>query len=178
MEKNKTNKMVNIAMIGALYAVITLVISPIAYGPIQFRISEMLTILPMFTPLAIPGLTLGCLLSNLIGALIGVNPTGYIDAIVGSSATLISAIMSYYIGKSCKNWLKYIFVPMPAVIVNALVIGAEITFLFNQGQVFLKAFIANATSVFIGQLVICYTLGIILIIALNKNKLYKKIFLN
>ncbi len=178
MKNNKTKKMVNIAMIGALYAVITLAISPIAYGPVQFRVSEMLTVLPMFTPLAIPGLTLGCILSNLIGALMGLNPTGYIDAIVGSSATLIASIISYYIGKSGKNWIKYVFVPLPPVLLNALIVGAELTVLFNGNDVFTKAFIVNATSVFIGELVVCYTLGLLLMITLNKNNLYKKIFIN
>lgn len=176
--QNKTKKMVNIAMIGALYAVITLAISPIAYGPVQFRVSEMLTVLPLFTPLAIPGLTLGCVLSNLIGALMGLNPTGYIDALIGSLATLIAAIMSYYIGKSSKTWVKYAFVPLPPVIINALIIGAELTFLFNGGEAFAKAYVANATSVFIGQFTICYTLGILLMVTLNRKELYKKIFAN
>ena len=108
----------------------------------------------------------------------GLNPTGYIDAIVGSSATLIASIISYYIGKSGKNWIKYVFVPLPPVLLNALIVGAELTVFFNGNDVFTKAFIVNATSVFIGELVVCYTLGLLLMITLNKNNLYKKIFIN
>lgn len=178
LQTNKTKKMVTIAMIAALYAVITLAIAPIAFSTVQFRVSEMLTVLPMFTPLAIPGLTLGCALANLVGALSGINPIGYIDAVVGSSATLIASLLSYLIAKNGKNWIKYTFVPLPPVLVNAVIVGIELTVLFNSGENFSKAFIANGISVLIGQLVICYSLGMLLMVSLNRKDIHKKIFAN
>lgn len=172
---NKTHRMVKVAMIAAIYTVLTLVIAPVAFGAIQFRVSEVLTILPAFTPLAIPGLTLGCALSNLIGALLGINPTGYIDALIGTSATLIASVLSYMIGKSSKPWVRYAFVPLPPILANALIVGAEITVLFNAKEAFMVAFAANAVSVGVGELVVCYVLGIPLMVVLSKNNLYKKI---
>lgn len=173
---SKTNKMVKIAMIAAIYATLTLVLAPISYGVVQFRISELLTVLPAFTTLAIPGLSLGCCLANLIGALLGLNPTGYIDAIVGTSATLIAAILSYLLAKTNHRTLRLILVPLPPVLVNAVIVGAELTVLFNAGEAFAAAWIANAVSVAIGQAVVCYLLGIPLMMVLSKNEFYKKLF--
>lgn len=175
-EKSNTQGMVKIAMIAAIYAALTLLLAPISYGPLQFRVSEALSVLPMFTSLAVPGLALGCFLSNLIGALIGLNPTGYIDAFIGTAATLIAAILSYAIGKYGKKWVKFALVPLPAVLINAIIVGLEITFLFNGSENFVPAFIANGLSIGIGQFVVCYALGVPLMLVLNKNELYKKVF--
>lgn len=173
----KTLSMVKIAMTGAIYTVLTLVIAPLSYGQLQFRVSEMMTVLPAFTPLAIPGLTLGCCLSNLIGAMTGVNPTGYIDAVVGTAATLLASLCSYWIAKQCrKPVLRYALVPLPPVLLNAAVVGMELTILFNEGGNMLTAFLVNAASVGIGQLVICYVLGIPFMMVLQHHDLYKKIF--
>jgi uncharacterized membrane protein len=173
----KTKSMVKIAMIAAIYCVLTLVLAPIAYGAVQFRISELLTTLPAFTPLAIPGLTLGCCLANLIGALFGLNPTGYIDAIFGTLATLLAALCSYYISKKVQHKiLRYLLVPFPPVIFNAVIVGLELTFLFNSSGNFGAAFLANAISVGIGELVICYVLGIPFMILMERNDFYKRIF--
>ncbi len=80
-------------MIAACYVVITIAIAPLAYGEVQFRISEALTILPFFTPAAIPGLFIGCLIANFVGG--AVLP----DVIFGSVATLIGAVGTYLIGR-------------------------------------------------------------------------------
>lgn len=169
--------MVKIAMIAAIYCVLTLILAPIAYGPVQFRVSETLTVLPAFTPLAIPGLTLGCCLANLIGALSGLNPTGYIDAVFGTLASLIAALLSYLVAKRIKKpILRYLLVPLPPVLINAVIVGLELTFLFNSSENFGAAFLANGLSVGIGQLVICYLLGIPLMMLLGKNDFYKKLF--
>ena len=65
--------MVQASLIAALYAALTLAVAPIAFGAVQFRISELLTVLPLFTATAIPGLTLGCALANFVGFLLGIN---------------------------------------------------------------------------------------------------------
>ena len=87
--KNKgTQFLAEAAVIGAIYVVLTLLFAPLSYGEIQIRFSEALTILPFFTPAAIPGLFVGCIIANLFGGAIPV------DIIFGSIATLIGAVVS------------------------------------------------------------------------------------
>ncbi|MDF2567038.1 MAG: hypothetical protein K0R90_494, partial [Oscillospiraceae bacterium] len=100
MEKKTLQKLTQASMIAALYAVLTLAVAPISFGNMQFRISEALTILPLFTAVAIPGLTVGCALANFIGFIFGLNQIGFLDIFFGSAATLIAAIVTYMIGKS------------------------------------------------------------------------------
>ena len=104
--KNRDPKVLRItqgAVITALYVVLTMVFAPISFGPVQVRIAEALCILPMFTPAAIPGLFIGCLIANLIGGGI------ILDVIFGSIATLIGAVLGYMLRKN--RWL----VPLPSV---------------------------------------------------------------
>lgn len=174
-KSNKTKFITQTAIIAAVYACISFAMFFISFGVVQYRVSEALTILPMFTAVAIPGLTLGCAISNLVAYFMGVNPAGLIDAVVGSCATLIAAILSYYLGKIGKKWLRYVLVPLPPVLINAVVIGLEISIVF-MGTTEMKIVLLNCLSVFVGQLVVCYGLGIPLIRLLEKNDTYKKIF--
>ena len=142
-----------IAAIAAIYAVLTVAVAPLSYGMVQFRVSEALTILPFFTPLAIPGLTIGVVIANFYSSL------GPIDMVVGSIATLIAALWTYRI----KNkWL----VPIPAILVNAVIIGTEIGVL--EGQ--LSIIPAAMLWVGLGELGVTYLLGMPLLIALEKRK--------
>ncbi|MFV9511604.1 QueT transporter family protein [Tepidibacillus sp. LV47] len=142
-----------IAVIAALYAALTLAVAPLSYGMIQFRVSEALTILPYFTPLAIPGLTIGVVIANFFSSL------GMVDVIVGSIATLIAAVWTYRI----KNkWL----VPIPAILVNAVIIGTEIGLL--EGKVSLIPI--AMLWVGLGELGVTYLLGMPLLFALEKRK--------
>ena len=83
------------AVIAALYAVLTYVAAALnlAYGPVQFRFSEALTVLPVFTPAAVPGLALGCFLANLG------SPLGIVDWVFGTGATLLAAIGTWLVGR-------------------------------------------------------------------------------
>ena len=94
----KVHFMAQASMIAAIYTALTLALSPVAYGPVQFRISEALCILPYFTPAAVPGLFLGCLISNGVGAAMGT--TVALDMIFGSLATLIGAVGSRAVRKT------------------------------------------------------------------------------
>ena len=88
--KNKgTHFLVQGAAIAAVYVVLTLVFAPLSFGEVQIRFSEALTVLPFFTPAAIPGLFVGCIIANLLGGAIPV------DIIFGSIATLIGAFFTY-----------------------------------------------------------------------------------
>lgn len=168
MNNFKLKHVILSALIGALYVAVTISFAEISYGQIQFRISEFLTVLPLFSIAAIPGVTLGCLISNIYGVLYG--NTMVPDVFFGTIATLIAGITTYFIGKTKKKKIKMMFGPMPAVIANAIIVGIELT-LFYEGTLFL-----NMLFVGIGEIVVCYGLGVPLIAALHKNDIYKKIF--
>lgn len=170
----KIRFVVQSALIAALYAALTLALPVFSFSIVQFRLGESLTILPVFTNTAIPGLTIGCIVSNLVGFIIGANPIGWIDAIVGSIATLIATILTYYIGKSKKQWIRYVFAPLPAVLVNAVIIGIELTMVFSEITNIL-ALLVNMFSVFTGQAVVCYLLGLPIMFFIDKNKAVKNI---
>ena len=179
MKKNKVHFLTVSAIIAALYCVVTLIAAPSSFGPVQFRLSEVFTILPAFSLAAVPGLTIGCLLSNLIGFMIGANPLGLIDALFGTSATLIAALITYWIGKSRKNWFKLSLAPLPPVVLNGVIIGTELAML--NGAFSLDIFWPLAGSVALGELVVCYALGVPLMIILLKkdskgNELSSQIF--
>ncbi|HOQ15782.1 MAG TPA: QueT transporter family protein [Defluviitaleaceae bacterium] len=142
------------AAIAAIYVVITLTFGFMGFGPVQFRISEALTVLPYFTPAAIPGLFIGCLISNLVGS-------SLLDIIFGSLATLIAAILSY---KMPKKFL----VPLPPVLVNAIVVPIILKITMNA------PFLMSIVTVGLGQVLACYGIGYPLILLLDKNK--QKIF--
>lgn len=112
--KNKVHFMTQAAMIAAIYTALTVAFAPVAYGPIQFRISEALCILPFFTPAAIPGLFLGCAISNGVGVALGTAVLP--DVIFGSLATLIGAAGSYAVRKN--KWL----VCVPPIAANTIII--------------------------------------------------------
>ncbi|MCI8406223.1 MAG: QueT transporter family protein [Oscillospiraceae bacterium] len=175
MEASKrTRKLTQTAMLAGLYAAITFATFFMSFGAIQFRVSEALTILPVFTATAVPGLSLGCALANLVGFFAGVNPTGWLDAVFGTSATLLAALLTRRLGKDGPLWRKCLLAPLPPVLLNALIVGLELAFAF--GPMNLPGFLSYALSVGIGQAVICYGLGVPLLLALSRKALYQKIF--
>lgn len=154
---------VRAAVIAALYVVLTLFISAfnLASGAIQVRVSEALTILPFFTPAAIPGLFIGCFLSNL---LTGCAPY---DVLFGSLATLIGAAGTYLIAKGLKHntaskWLA----PLPPIVANTIIVPFVLAYVYNlEGSI--PFFML---TVGIGEVISCGVLGILLLTVLNKYK--------
>ena len=117
MKNNLTKRLTRTAIIAAIYAVVTLVIAPFAYGNIQFRVSEVLVLLALFDPLYIGGLTLGCLIANLLG------PNGPMDVIFGTLATFISVYAIYLTGKIIKNYkVKLLIASFCPTIFNGIII--------------------------------------------------------
>jgi len=116
------------AVIAGLYAALTYAAAMLnlAYGPVQFRFSEALTVLPAFTPAAIPGLTVGCLLANLG------SPLGVVDWVFGTAATLLAALGTAAVSRIRWKGLP-LLAPLPPVIVNALVVGLEVSCLSGAG---------------------------------------------
>ncbi len=154
--KNKgTLFLVEAAAIAAIYVVLTTIFSAFSYGEIQVRISEALTILPVFTPAAIPGLFIGCLISNLLGGAV------ILDVIFGSLATLIGAIFTYQLRK-CHKFLA----PLPPIIANALIV--PFTLYYGYG-VNLPIPLMMVT-VGIGEVISCGIFGLILYKLLEKYR--------
>ena len=130
----------------------------------------------MFTGLAVPGLSIGCCLSTLLGVLLGTNPTGLIDAVFGTLATLLAAICTYYVGKLPAKLPKYILAPLFPVLFNAVIVGMELTFVFGGEGSFWEIFLFQGISVGIGETVVCYVGGCLLMTALYTKNVYKRIF--
>ena len=140
------------AIIAAMYVALTIVFVPISYGAIQLRIAEVLTILPMFTSSAIPGLFIGCVLANLLGGAV------LLDVVFGSLATLIGAALGWMLRKN--RWL----VPIPAVLANALIIP----FVLRYGYAVDMPLWLMMLTVGAGEVGGCYILGELLASVLLK----------
>lgn len=168
MNNKKLIYLVHGAMIAAIYAAATYfsAVLGIAYNAIQFRFSEALTILSVFTPAAIPGLTVGCILGNIS------SPFGIWDIIFGSLATLLAAVCARKLRNIRFKGLPLLSILMP-VIFNALIVGAEITLLFPTDAPSLTAFLVAAFEVGAGEAVVCLAGGIPLFYAIKKSKLFK-----
>ena len=141
------------SLIAALYVVLTYLslLLGLAYGGIQFRISEALNILAAFTPAAIPGLTIGCFISNIPSPL----PT---DMIFGTLATFLSAISIRFIARSKIKLIPFACIFPPAVF-NAVLVGLQITFFTPEPATWL-GFCISAVSVFIGEAAVGLLLGV------------------
>jgi len=158
--KNKNQKssfMTHAAMIAAIYVVLTYIFAPFSFGDIQVRISEALTILPVFTPAAIPGLFIGCLIGNILGGAI------LPDIIFGSLATLIGAFFTYLLRKKS----QFVCV-IPPIISNTLIVPLVLRYGYgiNLPLPFLMLTIG------IGEIISCGALGLVLYYALKK---YRKV---
>ena len=162
MKSKKALYITQAAMIAAIYVVLTYIVNMMGLASfvVQVRLSEALCILPAFTPAAVPGLFIGCLVSNfLCGAIIW-------DIIFGSLATLIGAFIAYLIRKKSK-WL----LPIPTILSNTLIIPFVLTYAYGVED----AIWFSAITVFIGEFISCGILGMLLYHSLN-NTYIRKIF--
>lgn len=166
MKNNLTKRLTRTAIIAAIYAVVTLAIAPFAYGNIQFRISEILVLLALFDPLYIGGLTLGCLIANLLG------PNGILDVIFGTLATFISVYAIYLTGKFINNYkVRLLIASIWPTIFNGLIIGWMLNKLYGLPLILSMAEIA------LGELVVITFIGVPLFILAGdrfKNALLMK----
>lgn len=169
-ESNTLRRLAEGGLIAAMYAALTLAIPAASYGPIQFRVAEMLTILPLFTPAAIPGLTVGCIVSNVVGVAMGTNLAGALDIIFGSLATLIAAWMTFKLRNIRLKGLP-ILATLPPVIMNALVVGLELTIVLGE-----LPFELNALYVALGEFAAATICGLLLYSALTATGAAKTVF--
>lgn len=153
VSRPRTASLVQAAMIAALYVVLTFLANALglASGAIQVRFSEALTILPYFTPAAIPGLFIGCLLSNLL--------TGCAlpDIIFGSLATLIGALLTRKLRRF--KWLA----PVPPIAANAIIVPFVLLYAYGVRPLWL-----SFVTVTIGEIISCGVLGMLLFFVLQK----------
>ena len=159
MKRFSVRSMCLSAVIAALYAALTLGFQAISYGPVQFRVSEALTLLPAVFPEAVPGLAVGCLISNLF------NPMGatVYDVVFGTLATLLAAVLTRRIKGSI--WLR----ALPPVLCNAVIIGLVITYGYGVDLLWM-----NMLTVGIGQAAVCFVLGVPLVRVLEKQPVIQK----
>lgn len=166
MKKTNTQMITMGAAIAALYVVLTLIANAfgLANYAIQVRFSEALTILPYFTPVAIPGLFVGCILSNI---LTGAMP---LDVVFGSLATLIGAAFTYFFGKKFpeKKWLA----PIPPILSNMIIVPFILAYVYKfEGSI--PYFMM---TVGIGEIISCGILGLALmkVIEKRRNTIFEK----
>lgn len=147
-------------IIGGMYAALCLVFAPISYGAVQVRVAEALTILPVFMPAAIPGLTVGCLIANLLAG----GAVGAWDWLFGTLTTLAAALATRALRRVTVKGLPWLSA-LPPVLFNAVVIGAECAFAAgNRGAFWLFALQVGA-----GQLIACVGGGLLLAGVLSRG---------
>ncbi len=161
MKNMSLRKLTFAAVIGALYAALTVALAPVGYGPVQFRVSEVLCILPFFFPFTSWGLFVGCALANLFGGY------GLPDIVFGSLATLAAGF--------CTSRIRFRPLALaPVVVFNAAVVGAVISFAATPAA-FWEGYAVNAVQIGIAELGVMYILGLPLLYLLPKNKLFNEL---
>ena len=172
MKNNKLRRMVFAAMIAAMYAALTLMLSPISFGNIQIRMSEAMVLLPVLFASSVPGVTLGCFMANLIGAMMGLNILGYLDCIVGTLATLLAAVLSRKFADIRLKNIPWVSVLMP-VLFNGVIIGAELAYALMP-EAMLAGFVIFGFEVAFGELLAVGVFGIPLVKAFERAKVKER----
>ena len=155
----KTRILTHGAIIATIYVILTYIVNAVglANGVVQIRLSEALCILPMFTFAAVPGLFVGCILSNILtGAILH-------DIVFGSIATLLGALGTYYLGKN-----KYIASIFP-IASNTIIIPLVLKYAYGMEQ----SYAFMVLTVFIGELISCGIFGVLLHDIVKKSKIFK-----
>ena len=158
MKKLSTRDLTFAAIIGAIYVVLGCFGNTfnLTFGVIQCRFSEALTVLPFLAPVTTWGVFIGCLITNIL------SPYGLLDMIFGPLATLLAALLT---ARCRKKWLA----PLPPVLCNAVIIGALIAFQeVGLSGAFPAVFAYNALTVGLGQVLVCYGLGMVLLSVMER----------
>lgn len=129
--QSSLRRLAEAGLIAAMYAALSLVLPLASFGIVQCRLAEALTILAAFTPAAIPGLAVGCFITNLAGLGMGVNPAGAWDLLWGPLATLLAAWLTWRL-RSLRIARLPLLSTLPPVIINAVVVGTELTLVSPQ----------------------------------------------
>ena len=166
MANEKTKKLITAAVTGALYAALTMLLAPVSYGPVQFRASEALCVLPYFAPYTAWGLFFGCAAANLLST------AGIFDIVFGSAATLISCLVIAAVGRRGRDDVKSrVMAVLSPVIINGIIVGATLTKAMSGLSVLKNfgAFLIYAGQVALGELAVMFVLGLPLMSWLKKH---------
>lgn len=167
--KSKTVYLTKASATGALYAVLTLIgaVFGLSYGGIQFRFSEALCVLPLFTASAVPGIAIGCFVANIFSS---VTP---LDMIIGTVASLVAGVLT----RKCRNitvkGFPLLSLMFP-VCINAVFVGFELALVSGEKS-FFTVFAVEALSVGVGEAAVIFTLGSVLVLLINKNDRLRKL---
>ena len=174
MKTKSTVYIVQAAVIAALYAALTILQNTLLPGTasmaVQFRVAEVLTILAVFTPAAIPGLTIGCVIANISS----LSVLGPYDLIFGSIASLLAAVLMYLLRNKRLFKLPVASALMPAL-ANGIIVGFEIEFFFVEGGFHFGDFLFQGGCVALGELGVLFVLGLPLARLIEKQGLDKKL---
>ena len=169
--RKKNHRLAIGGVIAALYVALTYAQEMIFPGSasmaVQFRMSEAMTLLCVFTPSAIPGLTVGCILANVVS--MGALP---VDMVMGTFATFLATVCIYKTRNITFKGMPIVSALMPAIF-NGIIIGLEIEIFFIEGPFNFVSFLTQAGCVALGELVVCFTLGLLLVRTI-KNKNFEK----
>ena len=166
MQKKSTSlRIATAAIVAAAYAALTIVLAPISYGAIQFRVSEALTVLPFFMPCTVWGLWVGCILANLYTGTVA-------DIVFGSLATLLAALCTAWFGKRGNTVKNRVLGCLMPVLFNAVIVGAVLTwgYQFQEFPSPLMSYGFNALTVGLGEAGVLYLIGYTLLRQLVKIK--------
>lgn len=159
MIQQNTRRLTRSAIIAAIYVALTFIFQPISFGAIQFRIAEVLTLMPIFFPEAVPGLLIGCLLANLLCGGI------WFDVVLGALATLLAAMAVVKLRR-----YPLMAAAMPAVF-NGLIVGPVVYFAYVHAPgtaIEIGILLFNMFTVAAGEAVVCYVLGLLLLYSFKK----------
>ena len=174
MKTKSTVYIVQAAVIAALYATLTILQNTLLPGTasmaVQFRVAEVLTILAVFTPAAIPGLTIGCVIANISS----LSVLGPYDMIFGSLASLFAAVLMYLLRNKRLFKLPIVAALMPAL-ANGILVGFEIEFFFVEGGFHFGDFLLQGGLVALGELGVLFVLGLPLARLIEKQGFDKKL---
>ena len=140
------------AVIAALYFALSVAFNAIAFGPVQFRVSEILVLLPLIFPEAIPGLTIGCFFTNFF-----FSPFGVFDMVLGTLATLIGAVGTYLLRR------RPLLATLPPIIANTLLV--PLIFVLNDAS---SIYYISMFEILASQIITCIVLGLPFTFALKK----------
>lgn len=175
MKRKTTLYIVQAAIIAALYAALTILQNVLLPGSasmaVQFRVSEMMTMLALFTPAAIPGLFAGCIIANISS----VAALGPYDLIFGSAASLLAAWLMYKLKDIRFKGVPFFAALMPALI-NGIFVGFEIEFFFVEGGFHFENFLLQGGLVALGELAVVFILGIPFAKILEKTHVSTRLF--
>ena len=168
--KINTRNLITAAVVGALYAVLTMVLAPISYGALQFRVSEVLCILPFFMPSTAWGLFVGCIVANLMST------AGILDVVFGSLATLITCLCIAQCGKMGNTLKARLIACFMPVVWNGLIVGATLTIALAglNPLTHFGAFLIYAGQVALGELGVMYLIGLPLMTYLPKQRFFSE----